>query len=32
MKHLEDTPLNIAKPEWDNFCIYIDTDSNYFGV
>ena len=32
MKHLEDTPLKIAKPEWDNFCIYIDTDSNYFGV
>ena len=30
MKHLEDTPWWICDPEDNNYCAYVDTDSNYF--
>jgi len=30
MKHLEDTPWWICDPEDENYCAYVDTDSNYF--
>jgi hypothetical protein len=30
MKHLEDTPEFICDKEKKNYCVYIDTDSNYF--
>ena len=30
MKHLEDTPEFICNKEKKNYCVYIDTDSNYF--
>jgi len=30
MKHLEDTPEFICNKEKNNYCVYIDTDSNYF--
>jgi hypothetical protein len=32
MKHLEDTPWFICDPEDENYCLYIDTDSNYFNA
>jgi DNA polymerase elongation subunit (family B) len=32
MKHLEDTPWFVCDPGDDNFCSYIDTDSNYFNA
>ena len=30
MKHLQDTPWWICDPEDENYCAYVDTDSNYF--
>ena len=30
MKHLEDTPEFVCDKEKNNYCVYIDTDSNYF--
>ena len=30
MKHLEDTPWWICDPGDNNYCAYVDTDSNYF--
>ena len=30
MKHLQDTPWWICDPGDENYCAYVDTDSNYF--
>ncbi len=30
MKHLEETPWWISDTEDENYCAYVDTDSNYF--
>ena len=32
MKHLEDTPWFICDKEDENYCAYVDTDSNYFNA
>ncbi len=32
MKHLEDTPWFVCDPGDENYCSYIDTDSNYFNA
>jgi len=32
MKHLEETPWFICDKEDENFCAYVDTDSNYFNA
>ncbi len=32
MKHLEDTPWFICNAEDNNYCAYVDTDSNYFNA
>jgi hypothetical protein len=32
MKHLEDTPWFICDPGDENYCSYVDTDSNYFNA
>ena len=32
MKHLEDTPLKICDKNDENYCAYVDTDSNYFNA
>ena len=32
MKHLEDTPWFICDKEDENYCSYVDTDSNYFNA
>ena len=32
MKHLEETPWFICDKEDENYCAYVDTDSNYFNV
>ena len=32
MKHLEDTPWFICDAEDNNYCAYVDTDSNYFNA
>ena len=32
MKHLEDTPWWICDKEDENYCAYVDTDSNYFNA
>ena len=32
MKHLEDTPWFICDTEDNNYCAYVDTDSNYFNA
>ena len=32
MKHLEETPWFICDKEDENYCAYVDTDSNYFNA
>ena len=32
MKHIEDTPWWICDKEDENYCAYVDTDSNYFNA
>ena len=32
MKHIEDTPWCICDKEDENYCAYVDTDSNYFNA
>ena len=32
MKHLEETPWFISDKEDENYCAYVDTDSNYFNA
>ena len=32
MKHLEDTPWFICDKDDENYCAYVDTDSNYFNA
>jgi hypothetical protein len=32
LKHLEDTPWFICDPGDENYCSYVDTDSNYFNA
>ncbi len=32
MKHLEETPWFICNKEDKNYCVYVDTDSNYFNA
>jgi hypothetical protein len=32
LKHLEDTPWFVCDPGDENYCSYIDTDSNYFNA
>ena len=32
MKHLEETPWWICDVDDENYCAYVDTDSNYFNA
>ena len=32
MKHLEETPWWICDADDENYCAYVDTDSNYFNA
>ena len=32
MKHIQDTPWWICDEGDDNYCAYVDTDSNYFNA
>ena len=32
MKHLEETPWWICDEDDENYCAYVDTDSNYFNA
>ena len=32
MKHLEETPWFICNKDDNNYCAYVDTDSNYFNA
>lgn len=32
MKHLEETPWFICDENDENYCAYVDTDSNYFNA